>query len=109
MDCNPLAKRAFHFDGRGLWSAVFTDEGETAFRAWRAGEARFDFGSLLACSGCAGDYEDPDVTAWDAGSDTDDDVDGEREAKKPRRDAGAQSEPGEQDEQSEKNDRNGGA
>ena len=36
-------------------------------------EARLRLARLRACSSCAGDYEDPDVTAWteDAGSDDD--------------------------------------
>ena len=35
---------------------------------------------LLACSGCTGDYEDPDVTAWTEGFDDGDEVDEDERA-----------------------------
>jgi len=44
-----------------LWKTV-----ENAENGWKA------------CSGCAGDYEDPDRSAWELEEDTDEGVDGER-------------------------------
>jgi len=35
--------------------------------------------ALLACSACAGDYEDPDRTAWTPAADNEDDFEGDRE------------------------------
>jgi len=42
-----------------------------------------------ACSGCAGDYEDPDFTAWDPDDPEDEEVTG-REVRQP--DGGAEEE-----------------
>jgi hypothetical protein len=56
-----LWKSVENFSGFGMDRA----EGKEPFGAVFCGETGASVQCLRACSACAGDYEDPDRTAWD--------------------------------------------
>ena len=68
----------------GLWktvenfAAVLPEtflEGEPPRTQLANAENTLQISEFLACSGCSGDYEDPDVTAWREDFDESDEVD----------------------------------
>lgn len=80
----------------GLWKSVenfpgFAPEGAATRRPPRSaypGEPGPLPLRLMACSACAGDYEDPDRTAWPSGAEADEDGPVEEALDRPSRIAG---------------------
>jgi hypothetical protein len=88
--CNWIAKQVFHFFGEASQSAVFSDRGVATILP-AAADSNSNLKPLHACSACAGDYEDPDVTVWIVDDDLGSAFDGAGNAKNPRQDADEQS------------------
>ncbi len=65
-----LWKSVESFPGREIGLRTGGSRGEFAARADSAATLQ----PLRACSACAGDYEDPDRTAWNADVEEDDDL-----------------------------------